>query len=115
MSYNIDTWKTKELLNLKVPIKSFFKSERKDFHPTKKIENGKIILDFGEDKIIGTKVDNSIIIEKISFSGECSGIYYHKILLPAFDRNFDCCNCLGRRRLHCSFGMQRWRHQRNSS
>ena len=35
MSYNIDTWKTKKLENLNIPISAFYKHQRDDWHPNK--------------------------------------------------------------------------------
>ena len=88
MSYNIDTWKTKELKNLQIPLSAFFLYERKDWHPQiNKTENGKTIVDFGNDEIIGIETNGIITVEKISISGEFSGTIYNEMLKPALEKS----------------------------
>ena len=88
MSNNIDTWKTKEIKNLQIPLSAFFLHERKDFHPQiQKNENGKTIVDFGDDEIKGVENNGIITVEEISFSGDFSGINYNEILKPALEKS----------------------------
>ena len=48
MSYNITDWKVKKLENLQIPIKAFFKHERKDKRPGITMElDGVINLECG--------------------------------------------------------------------
>lgn len=84
MSYNIDTCKVKEIENLIVPIQSFFKCERKHWHPRKEIDGDNIkLIDFGEDIITGKIKDDKIIVESFSVSGEGSGTMMNYIIEPA--------------------------------
>ncbi len=84
MSYNIDTWKLKKLDNLTVPLESFFKSGRKDWHPEKEYdENGVLTLVFMDGKIVG-KVEKGIFrVRDIKIQGEGSGTTMNWIVEPA--------------------------------
>ena len=84
MSYNIDTWKLKKLENLCIPMESFFKHERTDWHPTlDDDENGNVILYLMESKIKGKVIDRMLHVEKINISGEGSGTEMDLIVEPA--------------------------------
>lgn len=99
MSYNIDTWKTKKLENLEIPIKEFFTHVRKDFHPeiTKGWEQHtldcmefvptnieeQIVLEAGEDEIIGIEKDGILKVLSINLVGCFSGVFYEQIFKPA--------------------------------
>lgn len=87
MSYNIDTWKTKRLENLIIPIDAFFKHERSDWHPEQHVEDvatGKTILECGcEQEIHGFLVDGKFTITEFDMTGEGSGTFMEWILEPA--------------------------------
>ena len=84
MSYNIDTWKLKKLENLSIPLASFFKHDRIDWHPESEYdENGTLTLTLMES-IIKEKVENGIFhIEDIKIYGEGSGTGMNWIIEPA--------------------------------
>ena len=86
MSYNIDRWKVKKLRNLRIPLTSFFKHERKDWHPKKKLEeDGSLTLDgcFEEIVIHGTVEGGVLCVDRLKCVGEGSGTFCHWILDPA--------------------------------
>jgi len=86
MSYNISSWKTKVLIDLKIPVASLYKHPRTDWHPEKvDLDNmmSKFIL-FGEDSYINGSITNGIInVSEIKLSGEGSGTVMSWILKPA--------------------------------
>lgn len=85
MSYNVDTWKTKELTDLVVPIAGLFVCPRKDWHPERK-ENadGTTTFRIGDGTYIkGRIVGESLNVTEISAQGECSGTGLHWIIEPA--------------------------------
>jgi hypothetical protein len=97
MSYNIDTWKVKKIENFIVPIKSFFKHERKDWHPEITDNgNGTItmtsleskwtgeILGYVDDDLERNNPKHSLKIISINCSSEGSGTTMSWILEPAF-------------------------------
>ena len=84
MSYNIDTWKVKKLSGLCIPIESFFKHERTDWHPEKEYdENGMLTLLFMESEIVGEVECGILHVESIHISGEGSGTEMGWIIEPA--------------------------------
>lgn len=84
MSYNIDRWRTKKLDNLRIPLNSFFKHPRSEYHPKKSYdENGGLTLDFMESMIKGVVKDGILTVSDIEFSGEGSGTIIDWILEPA--------------------------------
>ena len=95
MSYNIDTWKTKKLDSLAIPLSAFYAHERKDFHPRTiiNIQEGEggdysIILEASEGKgIHGLLVDGVVRVETIEIRGEFSGTMYREVLIPALEKS----------------------------
>ena len=86
MSYNIDTFKVKKLENLKMPVKSLFKYERKDWHPKRENnDDGTVTFAVAEASSITGKIENDIlIVSEMECYGECSGIAMNAIFEPAF-------------------------------
>ena len=95
MSYNIDTWKTKRINNLEIPMSAFSDGIREDWLP--KIAGGmsdsgkeivRILLCEGGG-IGGTLSDNKKWINVISISmyGEGSGTAKSAILIPALKKS----------------------------
>lgn len=86
MSYNVDTWKTKRLEGLIVPLKAFFRHERSDWHP-KIAASGHSVprlvrLDCGCDQSIDGQLDNDMLaIEVIDMAGEESTGILEAILI----------------------------------
>ena len=87
MSYNIDTWKVKELKDLKIPLKSFYKHERTDWYPDKEFdENGICTLESGAgSRISGYVIDGIMHVNEIKWYGEGSGSAMEFILEPALE------------------------------
>lgn len=85
MSYNIDTFKIKELINFSLPVKALYKHERSDWHPDR-IDNddGTVTFEIMETKLEGTIKDEIFYMTDISCKGEGSGTTTHWILDPAF-------------------------------
>lgn len=84
MSYNIDTIKVKKLENLVIPMDSFYKHEREDWHPDKEIElDGSITLYFMDSEIHGKLDGNDVIVDKFEVYGEGSGTSMNWIIEPA--------------------------------
>lgn len=85
MSYEIDQWKTKKLTNLRIPLKSFYKHLRADWHPSiERKEDGTVTLVCGcGQEIIGTIGDDVLAVTKFNMAGEGSGTFYNWILEPA--------------------------------
>lgn len=92
MSYNISTWKTKQLNNLVIPISAFFKHERTDWHPKLKFDEdtGERILDFNledGDMLVGKIEDGFFKVENINIYAEKSGTFYEWVLEPALEES----------------------------
>jgi ribosomal protein S27AE len=85
MSYNIDTFKVKVLENLCIPLDSFVKHEREDWHPELTyIDTDKVELSCGcGQRIIGILKDNILHVTEIDMAGEGSGTFVSLILEPA--------------------------------
>lgn len=89
MSYNIDTWKTKKLDNLRIPLNAFYKHSRSDWHPQwENVTNDparveEVQLRGYEFTISGKRQNGVLHIEEINISGEASGTFYNWILEPA--------------------------------
>ena len=94
MSYNIDTWQTKKIKDLKIPLNAFKLSNRKDWHPEIKImeplilpEGIPVIMRAGED-FGGIKgfmdSDHKILtVTYIYITGEGSGGFMHYVMEEA--------------------------------
>ncbi len=86
MSYNIDTWKLKKLVNLAIPLESFFKSDRADWHPEKiYCKDGELILGFMSGDITGRVKDGILYVKEIDISGEGSGGDMDEVIEPALE------------------------------
>lgn len=88
MSYNIDTWKTKKLENLTVPLEAFYRHPREDWHPNppiiNNIETKEVLLECGcGQEIRGALKDGMLTVTEFNMSGEGSGTFYNWILEPA--------------------------------
>jgi len=85
MPYNIDTWRTKELENLQVPLSAFFKSDKKDWWPVRKWSDEKALtlIFCGAAEILGDVVDGIFHIVEIEFCGEGSGTSMWEVFEPA--------------------------------
>ncbi len=85
MSYNIDTWKTKKLENLVIPLKAFYEHERKDWHPKEptitNAETMEVELECGcEQTIKGVLKDGLLTVTEFEMYGEGSGTFKSWIL-----------------------------------
>ena len=86
MSYNISTWKVKKLENLRIPLSSFFKHERHDWHPEKKNdEKGVLTLEMMESHITGKVAHDTLEVIDIQICGEGSGTSMNWIVEPALE------------------------------
>ena len=83
MSYNIDTWKTKQLDGLQIPLKSLRKHERKDWHPVRHQENGESCFQVIESVVRGKVKDGVLHVTSLDISGEGSGTAMEWIWAPA--------------------------------
>ena len=78
MSYNITDWRTKKIKGFMIPLRDFFKSERKEWHPTKSVsEDGKTIT---LESVLGQEIkgyikDDFLIVKQLDMSGEGSGTF----------------------------------------
>ncbi len=89
MSYEIDKWKTKKLNNLVIPLKSFYESERTDWHPEQPLvintETMEVKLKCGGDQHIkGILKDGLLTVTEFEMYGEGSGNFMHYVLYDAF-------------------------------
>jgi hypothetical protein len=86
MPYNISNWKVKRLSNLKVPLPSFYKHPRTEWHPYEEYDRktGKLLLHKMGTEITGT-IDNDDVlsVESIECYGEGSGTVMEFIIEPA--------------------------------
>ena len=87
MAYNIDNWKTKELVDLRIPVASLFKHERKDWHPSKKVHDD-LTVEFvmGECSYIRGNLNAAgdwLAVIDIKCCGEGSGTVMNWIFVPA--------------------------------
>ena len=86
MSYNVDTWKTKELVDLVIPVASLFKHERKDWHPKRdNHDDGTVTFSVTECNITGTIDGDALRVASIEAYGEGSGTALHWIIEPALE------------------------------
>lgn len=88
MSYNIDTWKTKELDGFAIPLSAFYESHRVDWHPERaNHDDGTVTLcgGCGTCDISGRLGDDGFLeVSDIDICGEGSGAYTNIVLEPAF-------------------------------
>jgi hypothetical protein len=91
MSYNISTFNLKKLENLQIPLRAFYKSSRKDWHPeSRKNNDGSITLSGCEGGgVTGMTADGGfpgnviLAVSDICICGEGSGYFMNEILEPA--------------------------------
>lgn len=95
MSYNITNWKTKQIkdlvlnkIDLQYSPEMIKKGYEVSFNITKEMDDSKLVhINIGSEsdtEIVGyLQNDDTILVESISLSGECSGTAYNYILLPA--------------------------------
>jgi hypothetical protein len=89
MSYNVDTWKTKELVDLVIPVASLFKHERSDWHPRKeRHDDGSFTFSVMEESYINGTIEivdhcDFLRVTYIQASGEGSGTALRWIIEPA--------------------------------
>ena len=85
MSYNIDTFKVKELKYFIIPVDSIYKSDRKDWYFERiNQDDGTVLFENIETSIKGIVKDNLFHVSEIDCSGEGSGFIMNEILIPAF-------------------------------
>lgn len=88
MSYNCDSWKTKVIEDLRIPMASFFKHKRTDWHPRPLVgDDGFTVIgvELCESTITGKVVDGVLEVDKINIRGEGSGTALEWIFRPAFE------------------------------
>lgn len=86
MSYNIDTFKVKELTDLEIPVASLYKHEREDWHPHKtNNDDGSVTFSNCETILHGKIVADMFFVDKIDCSGEGSGTAMNWMLEPALE------------------------------
>lgn len=84
VSYNIDTWKVKKLNGLTIPLASFFKHPRTDWHPDKEYdENGLLTLQMMESHVKGRIKGGILHVTEIEIWGEGSGTVMSWLVEPA--------------------------------
>jgi hypothetical protein len=90
MPYNCDHWKTKELVNLRIPVASLFRSARQDWHPERlmRADETTVRFQFFEGYIEGTVIDGVLLVTAISLTGEGSGFGWHEIVEPALQDSY---------------------------
>jgi hypothetical protein len=92
MSYNIDTWKTKKLENLFIPIKALYDGVNENWKPDQpKILNAETmeveIYGGCGQTIKGILKDGMLSVTKINMGGEGSGRYMYEIINPALKQS----------------------------
>ena len=85
MATDIISWKTKELNNLVIPLKAFYLSERKDWHPTQpkivNTETMEVELEDGCGQTIkGFLKDGSLQVIEFEMHGEGSSSFKYYCL-----------------------------------
>lgn len=88
MSCNIDSWKTKKLENLVIPIKALYPDNQKDWHPKPPrildVFTLVVVLDCGCSQTIkGVIRDGDLHVTDFSMAGDGSGHFFDDILKPA--------------------------------
>ncbi len=83
MSYNIDTFKVTTNNNLRIPVKSLFTHERKDWHPEQRFYEDRAEFEILETTLSGSIESDIFICDSIDCSGEGSGTAMRYILEPA--------------------------------
>lgn len=91
MSYNIDTFKLKEIVDLKIPVSALYLS-RKDWHPTRHEDVDVTTFRVAEDveiegTVSGEPPDEILSVSRFSCRGECSGNAMIDVFEPAFAKS----------------------------
>jgi len=87
MSYNITAWNEKLVENLMIPIGSFYKSGREDWHFKKIIEDQQHVTLEGMATVISgfLRPDGYLIVSIFKCVGEGSGTEMNLIIEPALE------------------------------
>lgn len=85
MSYNIDTFKLKSVVDLKIPVDAFYIHEEKDLHPERINEDdGTVVFECSCGSWLKGSVEDGIfIVGSMNISGEFSGHFMYDVLVPA--------------------------------
>lgn len=88
MSCNIDSWKTKKLESLVIPIRALYPDNQKNWHPKQPkvldVFTLVVAIDCGCGQTIkGVIKDGGLRVTGLSMDGEGSGGFYDYILKPA--------------------------------
>lgn len=87
MSYNIDTFKVKQLKDLVMPVESLYAYGREDWHFDRiNNDDGSVTFKGMATELHGvlSDYDNNLTINKIMCRGEGSGTEMNEMLEPAF-------------------------------
>jgi len=92
MSYNITKWKTKTIENLIIPLSSFYVRKRTDWHPDAPVivdlETMTVLIVGGyELELTGILKDGMLTVTKFNMSGDGSGTFFGRILIPALKQS----------------------------
>ena len=84
MSYNIDTFKLKELADIKFPVDALYKNPREDWHPEQvNNEDGTVTFTNMGTELTGKVEDGMFYMTGISCHGEGSGTVMNDMIEPA--------------------------------
>lgn len=89
MSYNVDTWKTKELTGLRIPVASLFMSDHKDWHPSRENhDDGTVTFSVMDGSFVKGTIDGDwLVVSQIEARGEGSGTALGWIFEPALEQS----------------------------
>jgi hypothetical protein len=93
MSYNISVFKVKKLENLIIPLRAFYISPRKDWHPeSRKHKDGLITLSGCDGEGVTGVMDGSmgnivLKVRDVHICGEGSGCFMREIFEPALEKS----------------------------
>jgi hypothetical protein len=88
MAIEINSWKTKKMIDLIIPISAFFESKRQDWHPKQPkiidVSTMKIEMQCGcEQSIEGFLKDGMLHVSKIDMTGEGSSAFMYYVFRNA--------------------------------
>ena len=88
MSYNIDTWKVKELDRLVIPVKALCEGNDYFNAPELNIETGMFTINGMDGTYLNGRIDSDMFhVAEIQCRGEGSGSTYRNVLLPALEQS----------------------------
>lgn len=95
MSYNIDTWKTKRLEGLAIPLSALYDGVPANWQPENPrikdwdSDNPTVEIGLCEDGRIEGELlpDKSIKVSEITMRGESSGTMFHDVIAPALKKS----------------------------